>query len=331
MHGKKDTARPQKPLATPARHLLRGFSAIMMPFWWLLVLVPACSAATSTTSTDTSSSTWDTTSTTDLSPTYNCSSCPVFGPADGYPCGTSGAVYDSDCQAACNNEDVYTYCFLDRETCATKCREWTEPDDPCDCPDDSLTTACGASGEVYPSPCHASCLGDPVVFECADDCTDDCRQYTAPPPLPPAPIQYRFGSKSPPRRPPPPRPPPPSPPRRQLTPCVAACQRFKKQPVCSKNGKVYANPCEARCDVAPPGRFFCGKRAACASDCEKAAAKIGGACKCPGRQQDVCSTKGKLYYNPCMAKCHRATVRWACGKRKTCARDCARAAAAKAG
>jgi hypothetical protein len=89
--------------------------------------------------------------------------------------------------------------------------------------------------------------------------------------------------------------------------------------------------CDLRAARAPPPRFSCARtwsRKRCADECERAAARIVGICRCPARQAPVCATTrvktgattAKMYYNACMARCHGATV---CTTPK-CARRCTR-------
>lgn len=96
-------------------------------------------------------------------------------------------------------------------------------------------------------------------------------------------------------------------------------------PVCAKDGQVYANACVAEA-AGQAVDFACGNR----PNCEAACAKAHKPAKpCPKNYEPVCARDGKVYANACVAEAERKRVAFACGTRTDCAADCSAAAAAK--
>lgn len=162
-------------------------------------------------------------------------------------------MYDSMCLAECHGKLAEHMCYSTWDQCeALRClrddrKKLLACYDTCD--EDDVRVR-GKTGRYYTNACVASCWNDTVVFRCApDECGDKLPRFLS------------VGYRKPAAHPPPPTPPPPS--------CARKCRLADAEPVCSEAGKLYANPCMAKCAGAKV-RFPCGKRKKCAVACRRA-------------------------------------------------------------
>ncbi|EFN59707.1 hypothetical protein CHLNCDRAFT_133265 [Chlorella variabilis] len=166
---------------------------------------------------------------------------------------------------------------------------------------------CGADGKVYANACKARCAKVSAKYKCSTKrlgyaaCKKRCAAAAKPPGC--------------------------------VCPMIWA-------PVCGRDGKVYDNDCFARCAKAKPAfqcginmaackkeckcRSACGTNKACVAKCKPAKPRPKPICICGKVYAPVCAKNGRVYNNPCLAKCAKTSIKSRCESKNTklCARKC---------